>query len=175
MDLIFLHYKCFIYFYYSDALKGSFEFSLMLPQTVVCCIFSPMLHIFRRHSSSRCLYLHSAESLLWPGDFLTPVIYYPLHPATWRESPPPQFLEMGGHFNSLSLKEGHKTWNAQEGSHRSKDICTAGFPFLSFPPPLFPTPSLSDKVEEGWWSKWIRMSGGLCVWAHVCVCVLWES
>lgn len=42
---------------------------------------------------------------------------------------PPEFREK--EENSLSLKEGHKTWNAQkEGSRRSKAICTQRFPSL---------------------------------------------
>lgn len=47
---------------------------------------------------------------------------------------PLEFWEERGKlsFSSLSLKEGHKTWNAREGSHRSKAICTHPNPFLPF-------------------------------------------
>lgn len=99
-----------------------------------------------------------------------------LCPATWAETfifSPPEFWEEGGKWVSALCPWRRVT---KPGMHR-KEVTEARLsllaPFLYFPTPLFPTPSLSDKGQKGCWSNeqaepW---GGRLCVWVHMCVCM----
>lgn len=124
----------FCHFFFSHALS----WFTPLPCGTHTGIFPSLSYTYFNPSVPRCFYLQNADSPLWPGDFLTSVIYHCLHPSVVRK---PSFSwilrkteENRGKacFSSLSLKEGHKTWNARERSHRNKAICICLLPLLPF-------------------------------------------
>ena len=130
------------------------------------------------HSIPRCLYLHSAELLLRPGDFLTSIIYCSSHPATWGEtfifSPRILRRRRGSEFQLFVLERGSQNLECAGRKSQKQGYLYSPPSFTSlllcFPLLLFLIKG--GKRDDG---AMIKSSPRVGVCAYESTCMLWEG